>query len=77
MWSKIRLVLFTTNQINTIYAIGKKVNQYNLNGEFIASFRTLKEAGDSLGTKSYSAIRKVCNGIHKKSYGFKWKWVDE
>lgn len=32
---------WTNNQTNTIYAIGKKVNQYTLDGEYIRTFRTL------------------------------------
>jgi hypothetical protein len=66
---------WTTNKQNTIYALGKKVNQYSLNGEFIKTFNTIKEAGDSLNSKSYNSISSVCNKKHKKGLGYFWTWA--
>jgi NUMOD3 motif/NUMOD1 domain len=56
----------------------KKVAQYNLNGEFIASYDSLSEAANSVNG-NYSVIGKVCDEkkIHYKTYkGFIWKFMD-
>lgn len=51
--------------------IFKKVNQYNLNGKFINSFNSIKEA--EIKTK-INNIGACCRGILKTSGGFIWKF---
>ena len=54
----------------------KKVNQYDLNGNFIKTWNSIKEAGIVLGICP-STITKVCKKkMHFKTYkGFKWDYA--
>jgi len=52
----------------------KRVYQYNLDGTFIASFASTREAGRHL-EKDGSTIRVCARGEQKKAYGFKWSYV--
>lgn len=54
----------------------KKVNQYDLNGNYIRTFSSVNEAGRTLG-KGHGCIARVCRGEGKVSYGFIWKYVSE
>lgn len=52
----------------------KKVEQYTLDGEYIRTFNSLKEAWLHTGAP-ISAIGKVCNGLGKSSGGYVWKYA--
>lgn len=52
----------------------KKVNQYDLNGNFINSYPSAQEAGRQLGF-SPSLIMGVCRGEHKQTHGFKFEYA--
>jgi hypothetical protein len=67
---------WTTSQQNIIYALGRKIAQYDLNDNYIQTFNTLTEASKSLN-KGRRQISNVCNGKAKTAYDFKWKWVNE
>ena len=54
----------------------KKVNQYDLNGNYIRTFSSVNEAGRTLG-KGHGCIARVCRGEGKVSYGFIWKYTSE
>lgn len=54
----------------------KKVNQYDLNGNYIKTFSSVNEAGRALG-KGHGCIARVCRGEGKVSYGFIWRYVSE
>lgn len=54
----------------------KSVNQYNLDGSFIRSFSSLRDAGISIGWTSGTPIANCCKGIQKTSGGYKWKFVE-
>ena len=54
----------------------KKVNQYDLMGNFIKQFDSLAEAGKSLNRR-YSLISTCCHGHINKAYGYKWQFVKE
>lgn len=56
---------------------GKVVNQFTLNGEFVKSFHTLKEAARELNKeKSNRDIRRCALGQQKTAYGYVWKYAD-
>ena len=61
-------------------ALGKIVNQYTLEGEYIQSFPSAKAAATALGkitmtsNGASSHISSVCNGKRKTAYGYKWTW---
>jgi len=51
----------------------KKINQYDLEGNFIQSFNSLTEAANAVhGSKGN--ISQVANGKYKTAYGYKWKY---
>ena len=53
---------------------GKKVGQFNLQGELINTYSAASIASKETGI-SASGIRNVCNGKQKKSGGYVWKWI--
>ena len=61
---------------NVIHHKDRAVNQYTLDGEYVKTFLTIKDAADSCGIKSVSAITNVCNGRAKTSGGYIWKYAE-
>jgi len=57
-------------------AKGKPVSQYNIDGTFIKSYNSIKEAGRAVG-KNGASIRFALSGKYKTAYGFVWKYVLE
>ena len=51
----------------------KKINQYDLEGNFIQSFNSLTEAAQAVNG-SKGNISQVANGKYKTAYGYKWKY---
>ena len=52
----------------------KKVSQYDLNGNYIQTFNSLKEAQEKTNIAK-SSICTVCRGIRKQAGGFIWKYA--
>lgn len=52
----------------------KEVHQYDLEMNYIASYKSVLEAAIFLGKTQGSAITEVCNNIRKNAYGYKWKY---
>lgn len=52
----------------------KKVGQYDLNGKFIQSFTSTKEAARAL-CKNQGNISSAANGKRKTAYGYIWKFL--
>jgi hypothetical protein len=58
-------------------AIGKKkVNQYDLDGNFIKQWDSIKKAGRSLNIFPQN-IGKVCRGQQKYAKGYVWRYADD
>jgi len=55
-------------------ASAKKVNQYSIEGIFIKSFDSVKDACLSLGLNDSTGIYKTCNGKLQKAHGYKWSY---
>lgn len=55
----------------------KKINQYDLNNNFIKSYFSVGEAKRKLNVKSESLIAQCARGDRKSAYGYKWKYADE
>ena len=53
----------------------KAVNQYDMKGNFIATYKTATEAGRAVG-RDHQAIRSCCLGKTKQSAGYIWKFVE-
>ena len=60
-----------------IHHRNRVVNQYDLQGNFLKSFSTIKEAQLSIGAKSISSITNACTGRSKTSGGYIWKYKDQ
>ena len=59
---------------------GKKVEQYNLKGEYIQTFSSIKDATKAVKPNSnyestHGHISQVCNGKRKTAYGYIWKFA--
>lgn len=55
--------------------LSKRVNQYDLDGNFIASYPSAREASRQLGI-SQSLISSVCRGEHTHTHGFIFKYIN-
>lgn len=54
----------------------KPVNQYDLNNNYIQTFKSITEANKALGKPAKdSNIGAVCKGDRKQAYGFKWAYA--
>lgn len=67
----------TTNKINkynnkTI----KRVNQYDLDGNFITTFDKMTDIKDKYGY-NLSHISQCCNGIKNKAYNYCWRFAND
>jgi hypothetical protein len=51
----------------------RQIEQYDLNGNFICIFNSVKEAGKSIN-KNPQSIADCCRGRQKTAYGFIWKY---
>ena len=58
--------------------LSKAVLQFDLNGNFIKEYCSLRDAARSLGNKYFcSLISRCSNGIIKTAYGYKWKYKED
>ena len=55
--------------------LSKVVEQYTLEGEFVAEYPSAREAGRILGF-SNSCIVHCCNGKRLTHQGYKWKYKE-
>lgn len=54
----------------------RKVEQYDLNGNFIKEFNSCREAARSINAPYHVGINSCCIGKQKTAYGYKWKYKD-
>lgn len=59
-------------QKNVEHSQNRTVNQYDISGNYIQSFESVKLAGETTGIDP-SAISKVCLGKRKTAGGYVWK----
>ena len=55
---------------------GRKVNQYDLEDNFIKQYSSINGASKQFNRKG-SNIRACCIGEQKTAYGYKWKYANE
>lgn len=69
--------IFVTQEENINFSNSKKVKQYSLNMEYIATYDSCVKAALSLGkNKSAKSLIAACaRGVNKTSLGFIWKYV--
>lgn len=61
---------------NNLITINKKVNQYDLQGNFIKNWNSMREVQRELGISS-SCVFYCCSGKTKKSHGYIWEYADK
>lgn len=54
----------------------RKVNQYDLDGNFIKTWSYIKEASDCLNIH-HSNIISCCKGLYKKTGNYIWRYADK
>ncbi|WP_242227195.1 NUMOD4 domain-containing protein [Bacillus cereus group sp. BfR-BA-01315] len=64
------------NAIKAQLATRKKVAQYSLDGDYIRTFDSMREASRLIGRGGNGSISACCNGKLKTAYGYVWKKVD-
>ena len=68
---------FVRRQKKTGKGIVKKVEQYSLNGEYIQTFNSCREAAKVIGAPYHVGINSCCLSKQKTAYGYKWKYKGE
>lgn len=72
-----------TQEYNTNYGTGlqrrieklaNKVSQYNMDGTFMCTWKSAREAAEELGVDS-NYITSCCSGKTRSAYGFIWKYT--
>lgn len=63
-----------TAQYNIDYSQSKSVNQYSLDGIYIATYKSIKEAERTTGI-AHGDISRCCLGKRLSAGGFIWKFV--
>lgn len=56
------------------YSRGKYIIQYDLEGNFIKEWPSIRQAGQKLANTNGETIRKCLKGLQKTAYDFKWKY---
>jgi len=71
-------ILTITSGEQTRKKTGKKINQYSLNGDYIATYDSTGQAATILcgNRKKNSHIGTCARGERKTAYGFKWEYID-
>ena len=78
--NNLRKISNSENVLSALYTIktnssAKAVEQYDSNGNLIATFASVREAAKHLNLDS-STISKVCRGVNKTHGGFIFKYID-
>ena len=68
---------FVSHQKKTGKGAVKMVEQYSLDGKYIQTFSSCREAARSIGAPYHVGINSCCLGKQKTAYGFKWKYAGE
>lgn len=53
----------------------RMINQYTLEGIYIATYPNAKVASEILGYKTYTGINSTCRGERKSAYGYFWAFT--
>lgn len=56
--------------------MGRRIKQFNLYGEYIKTWESIKGAGRELNIHP-RGIKSCCDGTAKSAGGFRWEYEDE
>lgn len=65
-----------TSEYNNQYSKSRKVNQYTLDGIFLKTYSSLREASRETGC-NFESIQGYCSGKYKTNKKFIWKYEDD
>lgn len=67
------------NKFNYIPAkdVRKKIDKYTLNGEYITTYNSAKEAQESVNATNSHSIIGVCNGKFMKAFNYVWRYAGD
>jgi group I intron endonuclease len=73
--NKIRDTLMKDNKHMIIMTklLGKKIDKYSINDEFIKTYDSLRSAARAMNKINISCIRKALDSPTQTAYGFRWK----
>jgi hypothetical protein len=75
-FDNIRLVSWYENNYKGWQDQKQKVNQYDLDGNYIRTFDSIAEAAEYMG-KSYTPIINACAHRYKTAYNYQWRYLSE
>lgn len=61
--------------VNKAHGLSKPVEQYTLDGRYITTHESTPKAAETVGMKSSSNIRAVCDGRRTNAGGYFWKYA--
>lgn len=61
----------------TLTATRKPIDQYSLDGEFVAAFKSAMDAARCVGQKNNSGIISCCKGKFATAHGYIWRYHGE
>lgn len=64
-----------TTKYNVQYSVAKTIGRYDMEGNFIDSFSSVRDAEQIFGY-THGGIDKCANGVYKHSHGYKWRYLD-
>lgn len=67
---------FNPSEINKSRRNYCRVSQYDLDGNYITTYKSMREAGDTIGI-GHCNISLVCKGEREQAGGFIWRYADE
>jgi hypothetical protein len=56
---------------------GDSITQYNINGDFVKEWPSIRQAGLELANTNGETIRKCLIGLQKTAYGHVWKYTEK
>ena len=77
--SNLEWVLGSENMIHSARQLRnnvRKINQYDLDGRYLATYSSITIAGEINGIRE-SSIANVLAGRRNKAYGYKWRYSEE
>lgn len=69
--------LLKYKKAKSYYRVPNPINQYDLNGHFIAQFWTYSDAAKQFDTNVINVIRDCCIGKYKQGKGYIWKFAKD
>lgn len=64
-------------RLNLIRQKSRKINQYDLNGNYIKTWNCFRDIKDEFKNATDTCIYNCCNRKTKSIYGFQWRYFDD